>query len=79
MQETSTRWSKLWTPVPEDGVCGWLNTIEETEAVRKACEVEKSLTFVSGKKEARFGKTDLCISTSTSSKIGFFAVDVLFW
>ena len=61
MQETSTRWNKLWTPVSEDLLCGWVNTIEEAEAVRKAYEVEKSLTFVSGKKEARFGKSDLCM------------------
>ena len=83
IQETSTRWSKLWTPVSEDGLCGWVNTIEEAEAVRKAYEVEKSLTFVSGKKEARFGKSDLCkymyILEDRSSKIRFFTGDVLFW
>ena len=59
MQETGTRWSKLWTPVSVDCLCGWVNTIEEAEAVRKAYEVEKSLTFVSGKKEARFVKSDV--------------------
>ena len=43
MQETSTCWSKLWTPISVDGLCGWVNTIEEAEAVRKAYEEEKIL------------------------------------
>ena len=58
--------------------------IEEAEAERKAYEVEKSLTFVSGKKEARFEKTDIYVSTCTFLQIDlvrldFFTGNVLFW
>lgn len=55
MMEREHRWENLWTCVTEDGYCGYVNSLAEAEQVRKEFEVEKSLTFVSGKREADFG------------------------
>ena len=52
-------WRHLWTPVSQDGMCGWVSTIGEAEAVRRAFEIKKSITYVSGKKESTFGKIDI--------------------
>ena len=46
IQETSTRWSKLWTPVSEDRLCGGVNTIEEAKAERKALFNEENISDV---------------------------------
>ncbi|XP_055998794.1 uncharacterized protein LOC130047530 [Ostrea edulis] len=56
------RWKTLWTPVSEDGLCGWVRTFEEAENVRKAYEVETSITYVSGEKEAHFGRPEIVIN-----------------
>ncbi|XP_061186890.1 uncharacterized protein LOC133195018 [Saccostrea echinata] len=55
MIESKHGWENLWTSVTQDGYCGYVNSLAEAEQVRKEFEVEKSLTFVSGKREADFG------------------------
>lgn len=52
--ERKHRREKLWTCVTEDGYYGYVNSLAEAEQVRKEFEVEKSLTFVSGKREDDF-------------------------
>lgn len=47
----SERWKTLRKPVSEDWLCGWVGTFEDAEKVRKAYEVETSITFVSGKRK----------------------------
>lgn len=46
----------------EDGLCGWVGTFEDAEKIRKAYEVDSSITFVSGKKEANFGRPEIVIN-----------------
>jgi hypothetical protein len=46
----------MWTPVSSDGLCGWVGSVEEAEKIRNVYEAENSITFVSGKKEANFGR-----------------------
>ena len=48
MSEIKHKWEELWTSVNEDGYSGCVKSLEEAEDVRKAFEVENSLTFVSG-------------------------------
>jgi hypothetical protein len=38
---------------------GWVRTFEEAENVRRVFQAETSLTFVSGKKEAQFGRSEI--------------------
>lgn len=46
----------------EDGLCEWVGTFEDAEKIRKAYEVDSSITFVSGKKEANFGRPEIVIN-----------------
>jgi hypothetical protein len=54
-------WELLWNSntVSENGYCGWVRSFEEAENVRRLFQVETSLTFVSGKKEAQFGRSEI--------------------
>lgn len=33
-------WHILWNTMSEDGLCGWVSTLEEAENVRKVFQVE---------------------------------------
>lgn len=57
----------------EDGLCGWVGTFEDAEKIRKAYEVDSSITFVSGKKEANFGRPEIGNVTYTYSCINVYA------
>ena len=59
MSKVKNKWDELWTYVTEDGYSGYGKSIEEAKQVNKAFEVENSLIFVSGKREASFGHHDL--------------------
>ena len=53
-------WARLWTPLSDDNLLGWVETPEEAEKVRKAFEVKTSLTFVSRRTPASSRHTDAC-------------------
>ena len=80
MQETSTCWSKLWTPISVDGLCGWVNTIEEAEAVRKAYEEEKIPDVCLWEKGSPLWKVRCTFLMIDLVRLDFFFTgDVLFW
>ena len=61
-------WRSLFTvgqgcgsPCPVTARCGWVSTAEQAECVRREFEKEKAIRFVSGKKQAKFGKKDIQI------------------
>jgi hypothetical protein len=51
----------IWNTVSENqnGYWGWVKSLEEAENVRRVFQAETSLTFVSGKKEAQFGRSEI--------------------
>ena len=60
MNMAKQTWTNLWNnPLGslENYSIGWVETLEDAEAVREAFQVSKSLTFVSDTKPANFGNT----------------------